>query len=211
MKVFLIILLIFLALIVFVCLTSVVVQVSWWDGKLDWCVKYLGIKLLPREKSGKEKPKKEKEKNEKEKELRKKFLMDKLWELFQNIAGKADLAGSGIAALDGPLQKLFRSITWCDIRTDIVIGGEDAADTAKQYGIVQAGVNTLIDASRHLIHVKRKDVRIGCDFTADNSQWNAACKIKVQIGTLLGAGIWLLWKFLMDGRKVSKNLVSDVV
>ncbi len=211
MKVFLIVLLVLTALIVFVCLTSVTAQVSWWDREFTWCVKYLGIRILPSKKPAKPKEKKEKEKEEKEKELRKRFLMDKLWSVLQNIAEKADLAGSALAALPGPFQKLLMSITWCDIRTDIVIGGQDAADTAKQYGIVQAGVQTLISSAAHIIHVKRKDVRIGCDFIADQSQWNAACKVKVKIGPLLGAAIWLAWKFLMDSRRAKKTLVSDVL
>lgn len=207
MRVFLIVMLILLVLTVLICLSNIVANVRFWDGEFTWNVKYLGIQILPREK----KPKKEKEEEVKEGELRKPFLMDKLWMTMQNIVGKLDLAGSGIAALPGPLQALLKSITWSDIITDIVIGGEDAADTAKQYGIVQAGIQTVIDASRHVIRVKRKDVRIGCDFTADKSRWNAACKFKVQVGPFVGALIWLGIKYIIDSKRADKTLVSDVV
>ncbi len=208
MRIFLIVLLVLLLLTVGICLSNIVASVRFWDGEFTWNVKYLGIRILPREKKKKQK---EKEEEVKEEELRKPFLMDKIWTKMQNIVGKLDMAGSGIAALPGPLQALLKSITWSDIVTDIVIGGEDAADTAKQYGIVQAGVQTVIDASRHAIRVKRKDVRIGCDFTADKSQWNAACKFKVQVGPLVGALIWLGIKFVIDSRRADKTLVSDVI
>ncbi len=217
MKVFLIILLILILLTVLICLSSAVATIRYWDGQLEWNVKYLGIKLLPRPK--KPKPKKKKEKDEPakgEKPLRKKFLMDKLWEFAQNNVGKLDLAGSGIAALPGPMQMLMRSVIWKDIHTDIVIGGEDAAKTAQQYGMVEAGLKTMIGASAHCIRVGRKDreyrdVHVGCDFTADKSRWDVACKIKLQVGPLIGGGIWLLWKFLKDSRQAKKQIVSDVL
>ena len=219
MKAFLIILLILVLLTVLLCLSSAVASIRYWDGKFEWNVKYLGIKILP----GKKKPKKEKKKKEKDeppkddgKPLRKKFLMDKILEFMQNNVGKLDLAGSGIAALPGPLQMLLKSVIWSDIRTDIVIGGEDAAKTAQQYGMVEAGLKTIIGSSAHVIRVKKKDreyrgVHVRCDFTADKSRWDLACQFKVQVGPLLGGGIWLAWKFLMDSRKAKKQIVSDVL
>ena len=213
MKVFLIVLLILVLLTVIVCVSQITANIRFWDGKFTWEVRYFGIRILPRPKS--DKPKKKKKKKDDlpkdDKPLRKKFLMDKIWDILQNIAEKCDLAGSGIAALPGPVQMLFRSVTWSDIVTDIVIGGEDAAQTARQYGIVQAGVQTLVSASAHVIHVRRKDIRIGYDFTADNSTWNLDCKIRLRVGTLAGACIWLLWKFLMDRRDAGKQLVSEVL
>ncbi|MCR5717984.1 MAG: hypothetical protein K6F80_02985 [Oscillospiraceae bacterium] len=216
MKVFLIVLLILVLLITIVCVSQIVACLSFREGKFSWEVRYFGIHILPRPKSDKPKPpKKDKKKKDEppknEKPLRKKLLMDKLWEMLQNVAEKCDLVGSGIAALPGPLQKLLRSVTWSDIETDIVIGGEDAAQTAKQFGIVQVGLNTLVSASAHMIHVKRKQIRIGCDFTADTSKWDFSCKVRVRIGTVLGAGIWLLWKFLKDRNEAGKQLVSDVL
>ena len=150
-------------------------------------------------------------KEQPDKPLRKTFLMDKLLQFLQDNVGKLDLLGSGIAALPGPFQKLLKSITWSDIETDFVIGGEDAANTARLYGLVQTGVQTVIEASKHLIHVKRRDVRIACDFTADKSKWDFSCKLKVNVGTILAAGIWLAVKFLRDRSQAKKVLVSDVL
>jgi hypothetical protein len=97
-----------------------------------------------------------------------------------------------------------------------VIGGDDAAKAAQQYGMVEAGLRTLINSSAHLIRVARKDkefrdVNVRCDFTADRSQWDVSCKIKVQVGPLIGGGIWLVWRFLMDSRKAKKQIVSDII
>lgn len=208
MKIFLIVLLVLLAIALTVHFSCIVASLRFWDGAFTWDVRYFGIRILPRQK----KEKKEKEEEEPaEKPLRKSFLMDKFWQKMQSIVGKLDMAGSGIAALPGPLQMLLKSVIWSDIVTDIVIGGEDAAKTAQQYGIVQAAVQTIIDASRHAVRVRRKDVRIGCDFTADKSRWNAACNVKVQVGPFVWALVWLAVNYLIDSRRADKTLVSDVI
>lgn len=214
MKIVLIVLLVLVLLLVIVCLSSVTASVSCRDGTFEWSVKYFGIRILPRANSG-GKPKiagrHKKSKTEEAATAHKKFLMDRLWAAMQDIVGKLDIVSSGIAALPGPLQKLLKAITWSDIAADFVIGGEDAADAARMYGIVQAGVQTVIDASRHVIHVRRKDVRIRCDFTEDSSKWDFSFACKVQIGSMLGALIWLVWSYFRDSGRSGKVLVGDVL
>ena len=215
MRVFLIIVGVLVLLNVLLCISHVVVSVRYWDGTFDWSVRYLGIKILPRKKSDKPpKPKKEKKKKKKKgeeepAEKRRDFLMDKLWKLMQNIAGKADLAGSGLFSLPGPLNKLLRGITWYNIETDIVLGGEDAAETAQLYGRIQMILQPLLGAASQYMKVKPKRISIVCDYTEDTSRYNAGCKFKLAVGTVLAVGIWLAWDFLTDNSKAKKTLVSD--
>ncbi|MBR3631404.1 MAG: DUF2953 domain-containing protein [Oscillospiraceae bacterium] len=210
MRVFLIIVGVLVLLNVLLCISHVVVSVRYWDGTFDWSIRYLGIKILPRKKSDKPpKPEKKKKKEDEPAEKRRDFLMDKLWKLMQSIAGKADLAGSAVFALPGPLNKLLRGITWYDIETDIVLGGEDAAETAQLYGKIQMILQPLLGAAAHYMKVKRKRISIVCDYTEDTSQYNAGCKFKLAVGTVLAVGIWLAWDFLMDNRAAKKTLVSE--
>ena len=216
MRIFLIIVGVLVLLTVLLCISHVVVSVRYWDSKFDWSVRYLGIQILPRKKSDKPpKPKKEKKKKkpdeEEPAEKRREFLMDKLWKLMQDIAGKADLAGSAVFALPGPVNKLLRGITWYDIETDIVLGGEDAAETAQLYGKIQMILQPLLGAAAHYMKVKRKRISIVCDYTEDTSQYNAGCKFKLAVGTVLAVGIWLAWDFLMDNCKAKKTLVCDKI
>ena len=214
MRVFLIIVGILVLLNVLLCISHVVVAVRYWGGQFDWSVRYLGIKILPRKKS--DKPKKEKKKKKKKEEeapeeKRRDFLMDKLWKLMQNIAGKADLAGSGLFALGSPLNKLLRGITWYDIETDIVLGGEDAAETAQLYGKFMMILHPLFGAASQYMKVKHKRISIVCDYTEDTSQYNCGCKFRISIGTVLAFAIRLGIGFLKDNGSAKKTLVSDKI
>lgn len=219
MRIFLIVLLILVLLVMFICMSGVVVAVRFWDGKLEWSVRYLGIRILPRrtkkKKAGSsgilERLRKRKAGKPDESEEEKKpkdFLMDKLWKLMQNIAEKADMAGSAWFALPEAVQKLLRGMTWYDIETDFVIGGEDAAECARLYDNVQGILHVLLGSASHLVKVKRKKIAIACDFTADTSCWNCGCRFRVRIGALAAMGISLVWQYFMDGRKAGKQLVN---
>lgn len=227
MRVLLVILLILVLLCVAVCLSDIVVAVKLKDGEFTWGVSYFGIHVFPLKKkaekapSGLEKPEKKPKKRkaagasrkakkqQKKEEERKAFLTDKLWKLVQKIAGIADLGGSALSALPGPFQKLLRSVKWCDIKTDFVIGGEDAAACAKLYGTVQALLPMTLQA-QHIIRVQRRSISVKCDFTEDKCRWDLSCKVKVRIGTVLAAGIWLGVRFLLDSRKYGKLVEKKI-
>ncbi len=227
MRVFLIVLLVLVLLIALICWSSGVVEFSYWDKELSWCVKYFGIKLLPRGRKDdaaeedesasddkkKDKKKKKDEASEEAKDgetpRQKTFLMDKLWRKMMDIVGKLDLAGSGIAALPGPFQKLLRSITWSDIETDILVAGDDAAKTARTFGTLQTAFRLLLCEAQQVIYVKAKRICIACDFIEDESRWNVRFKLKVRVGTVLAAGIWLAWRFVMDSITAKKQLVRE--
>ncbi|MDE5565089.1 MAG: DUF2953 domain-containing protein, partial [Oscillospiraceae bacterium] len=89
------------------------------------------------------------------------------------------MAGSAWFALPEAVQKLLRGMTWYDIETDFVIGGEDAAECARLYGNVQGILHVLLGSASHLVKVKRKKIAIACDFTADTSRWNCGCRFRV--------------------------------
>lgn len=227
MRVLLVILLIFVLLCVAVCLSDIVVSVKLKDSKFTWSVSYFGIHVFPLKKkaekapSGLEKPEKKQKKRkaaggskkakkqQKKEEVRKAFLTDKLWKLAQKIAGIADLGGSALSVLPGPFQKLLRSVKWCDIETDFVIGGEDAAACAKLYGTVQALLPMTLQA-QHIIRVQRRSISVKCDFTEDKCRWDLSCRVKVRIGTVLAAGIWLGVRFLLDSRKYGKLVEKKI-
>ena len=216
--------LIILGIIIIICVSGVKVNLSFWDGTFDWSVRYFGLKLLPRKKKEKkagasEKKKKSDKKSEKpeteetpEPENPKKPVpefMDKIREKMQKTAKRLDLAGSGLHALPPALRWFGRAVTWYAIETDIVIADEDAAVCARNYGLMQILLQNLFSQTGNMIHVKRKSVGIRCDFIEDKSRYNFRCKVKINVGKTILAGIVFLWNYLKDSGQAKKTIVSQ--
>ena len=215
-----IILFIILFIITIICLSSVSAQVSFWDGKFDWSIRYFGFKLLPRKK--KEKPE-SKPKTEKKSEKNKKTesetqdtdkkqsppLMDKLWLKLQKLAKRMDMAGSALNALPPALIAFGKAVTWYAIETDILIAHEDAADCARNYALIQTAVQNLLSQSGNYIHVKQKKINIQYDFIQDKSIYQFRCKVKIHIGKTIGAVIVFLWNYLKDSKKAQTAVVRQ--
>ena len=208
--------LIILLLIIIICLSNVSAHVSFWDGNFEWSVRYFGLKLLPRKKSagkpkdsGKDK-KEETSDNEKESEKKpEKFLTDVIWEKMQKFAKRLDMAGSAVSALPPALRCFGNALTWDAIETDILIADEDAADCAQKYGLMQILLQNLLSQSGIFIHVKRKNIRIRCDFIEDTCRYNFRCKVKINIGKTILAGIVFVWNYFKDSTQAKKTIVSQ--
>ncbi len=224
-------------MIILVCLSGVVISFSYWGGVLEWSVKYLGIKILPRKKkegssSGnsakpkkdkkkKKKPKKEDETDENSdsekdeegntKEKRKDFLFDKFIKTEQKLVKYTDLAGNALAALPPSVPHMMKGTKWYQIETDILVGGTDASECAQLYGKIQAILQTVIEMAGHWIKVNRKSVLVGCDFTEDSTKWNVRFRVRIRVGALIGTGILFVWYFLKDRRATKKQIVNPKV
>ncbi len=227
MRIVLWILLVLLLILVILCLSSVVVTVEYWDGAFRYAVRYFGIKVYPFPEKKETDPEKEKQKaaekaqkkaekeakKQAEKEAaaaaqKKRLPAEKIQRALQSLAERADLISEMFSAVPGPLRKLLHAVTLDRIETDFRIGGEDAADMALLYGKIQIAVQNLLAGLGQWIRVKRKQVRIICDFTADESRWNFRFRVKANIGTAVAAALWFLWKYWRAG-KTADRAISD--
>lgn len=227
MRIFLIILLVLLLILAILCMVTVSLSLELWDGKLKWCVKVCGIRILPRKrKSGEKKKEKkadeqdteEKQTEEKkpeeertEEEQRRDFFMDKLLKILQKLAKYADYIGSALFSMPKLLRTFCKSITWSHIETDIVVANEDAYQCAKQYGYIQMFLQNMLTQAGRLITVKRKQVKVVCDFTADQSRWNFGFRLKIRLGPIIAAAIYFLIHFLKDMCKANKSIVDKKI
>ena len=217
-KVFFTALLIILLLIIIICLSSVSARISFWEGKFEWSVRWFGLKLLPRKKSAGKSEQSGKDKkpassgtenNEDTEKKPEKFFMDTVWEKMQKFAKRLDMAGSAVSALPPALRCFGNALTWDAIETDILIADEDASDCARKYGLMQIVLQNLFSQSGNLMHVKRKNIRIRCDFIEDESRYHFRCRVKVHIGKTIVAGIVFLWNYFKDSAQAKKEIVSQ--
>ncbi len=146
---------------------------------------------------------------EEQRPANKDFAVDKLRKLIQGLSEKADLAGSAFAALPPPLKRLLWSVKLSRIETDIIVGGEDAADCARLYGMIYALLEPLIGNAAHTFRAGQRKLFVRCDYTRDTSQWNADVCIKVNVGIVLSAGIWLAARFLKDRCRARKTTAQS--
>ena len=146
---------------------------------------------------------------EEQRPANKDFAMDKLRKLIQGLSEKADLAGSALAALPPPLKRLLWSVKLSRIETDIIVGGEDAADCARLYGMIYALLEPLIGNAAHTFRAGQRKLFVRCDYTRDTSQWNADVCVKVNVGIVLSAGIWLAARFLKDRCRARKTTAQS--
>ena len=230
MRIFLTIILILVLLLTIILLSQVEVRAEYWNGKFCYAVRYFGIQVYPFRKT-KEKappdPEKERKKAEKqeqkqakrnaekqaEKEAadaeKKKLLpAERIHRIMQKIAEICDIAGNAFFAAPAPLKKLLSSVTLV-LETDFLIGGEDAADTAVLYGRIQLALQNALANLGKYIHVKRKNIRIACDFVSDESRWNIRGSVKVRIGTAAAAALWLMWNYWTGSRKARKSVLNE--
>lgn len=67
----------------------------------------------------------------------------------------------------------------------LVMAGDDPCDLAVNYGRAWAAVGNLMPQLERLFVIKKKDVQVACDFTADKTTVFARVDITITLGRLL--------------------------
>ena len=82
----------------------------------------------------------------------------------------------------------------------LVMAGDDPCDLAVNYGRAWAAVGNLMPQLERLFVIKKKDVQVACDFTADKTTVFARVDITITLGRLLSLaavyGVRALKEFL---------------
>ena len=88
----------------------------------------------------------------------------------------------------------------------ITAGGEDAAQTAMNYGKINWIVYTAIAVLYEAVKLDVKKIDITADFNSGKTEYELLCKAKLRLGTALCCIIWLLFRLLKMYLKLnSKN------
>ncbi|MDE7121824.1 MAG: hypothetical protein K2O42_06655 [Oscillospiraceae bacterium] len=256
LKIIVYLLLFLLILCGIVCLSSVVVKISFWDKKFTWRVCYLGFQILPFRKKKKSRKKEKIRKNQKKLKKNKNsgnsenpenseksenlenpehseilknpesaenfknsenpekktvFKMDQKLKFLQKFVSRMDMAGSACAAVPGTLRIFASALQWCDIQTDIIIGGEDAYESARNYGILQAIIQNLLAQTGIWMKVRRKDIRIACDFTQDESSYHLKCAFRLHIGLTILAVLYFIVAYFRDKFRMKSAIVNPKI
>ncbi|MDE6729841.1 MAG: hypothetical protein K2J71_03595, partial [Oscillospiraceae bacterium] len=139
------------------------------------------------------------------------FKMDQKLKSLQKFVSRMDMAGSACAAVPGTLRIFASALQWCDIQTDIIIGGEDAYESARNYGILQAIIQNLLAQTGIWMKVQRKDIRIACDFTQDESIYHLKCTFRLHIGLTILAVLYFVIAYFWDKFQMKSAIVNPKI
>ena len=136
---------------------------------------------------GKKKPKKEKPPKKKTKEKPKQAAPKKPAQKKPKKKGGpiSDFIPLVYVALDflADLPRIFR-INRLDV--NLVLGGGDPADLGQNYGKACAAMGNLIPRLEEMFVIRKRDVKIQCDFEADATLVTARLDITVTLARTLG-------------------------
>ena len=152
-------------------------------------------KAAEAKKPAEEQPEKPGAKNETIK-LREKLPMD-----FDHLMMYLKLASHAI-------RRFFKSFAIDLFKLHYTVAGFDPYNTAMQYGCVCSAVEALPEFTGEIIHVRKNDVRIATDFTADKPVIAVRIVFTVQLFKLVHMAVAFLTEYLIWNRKLRRETVS---
>lgn len=181
----------FLTLLLF---CSIHFEVIYKDGEARVRLRYLFLRfrLFPKKEKKKRKvekeagEEKEKEKPEEEKSAEKKKKTD--FETLKN------LVGSGYAGL----KTIWRHLVFRVFVLRIVVGDEDAAECAMQYGKLCAYVYGGLAVAKNLMKLGTREISLSCDFEKNKTEYEVQASAKIRVVFIFGAAFRMLFHFIAN-------------
>jgi len=187
-----------LALVVIAVLFVPIYARVCYDGELRAKIWVLGIPvtLLPAEPKAK-KPKAKKSKKQPDK--RKPSKMEELKELLRqdSVGGTLSFLKQMAGLVKKAVGRLLRAVTVDDLRLEMCIATDDPAVTAQRYGQVCGVLYPSLAALEHVVHVRRRHLRVEPNFLMEHSAVRFDLRLHLSVCRLLVAGVALLVGFVM--------------
>ena len=101
-----------------------------------------------------------------------------------------------IYAVLHPLRVFARRFRFRKVQIEVIVGGEDAAETAINYGKISALVYGGMALLRNAFRIKVDRIHVGCDFKATETTERVSFLIKIRLTAILAAAFCMLGRFL---------------
>jgi len=106
------------------------------------------------------------------------------------------------------LRRFFRSFTIDLFRLHYTAGSMDPYATAMQYGYACSAAEALPSLAGEIIHVRKKDVVIASDFTADHPAVGVRIVLTLQLYKLVHMAVAFLTEYLIWNRRLRREKAS---
>ena len=87
----------------------------------------------------------------------------------------------------------------------LIMGGEDPCDLAVNYGKAWAALGNLMPHLERLFVIKKRDLQVECDFTADNTTIYARLDLTITLGRLISLAVRYGIRALREFIKIQKK------
>ena len=157
-------------------------------------------------------PKKEKKKKEKPKPEKKKTAPS------EKEPPKKEKAGGSLTDFL-PLVKLALELLNCfrrklrvdNLRLKLVLAGDDPCDLAVNYGRAWAALGNLLPRLERVLVIRKRDLNVECDFTADSTVVTAGLDITITLGRLIALAVVYGLRGLKEFLSISKKRKGGAV
>lgn len=107
----------------------------------------------------------------------------------QNSSSLSDLLSVAQIIIDF-LGDFKRKLMVKDLQLHVLLAGEDPCDVAVNYGRAWAALGNLMpQLERHFL-IKKRDLHVSCDFSADKTLVDAKIILSVRLGDILWIGLY---------------------
>lgn len=156
--------------------------------------------------------KKEKKKKEKPKPEKKKTAPS------EKEPPKKEKAGGSLTDFL-PLVKLALELLNCfrrklrvdNLRLKLVLAGDDPCDLAVNYGRAWAALGNLLPRLERVLVIRKRDLNVECDFTADSTVVTAGLDITITLGRLITLAVVYGLRGLKEFLSISKKRKGGAV
>ena len=106
--------------------------------------------------------------------------------------------------------RVLRSVTVTRLDLQLIIATDDPAVTAQRYGQVCGVLYPALAGIESVVSVRQRHVRVEPNFLMERSAVRFDIRLRMSVWRLLGAGISLLWGFLMMKEQSNPQIKKEV-
>ncbi len=185
-----------------------------YDGELFVRIRVLGIpiSLVPQSKRTSRHPKKPSGKAAKNSSAEKPSKLKELVALMKqdDLAGTLHFLHEVARLASKTVGRVLRSVTVRRMDLQLLIASDDPAVTAKRYGQVCGVVYPALAGIENVVRVCDRRLRVEPNFLMEKSAVRFDVNLRMSVWRLLGAGIALLWGFLMMKEQNNPQITKEV-
>lgn len=168
-----------------------------YDGALSVRIRVLGIPvtLFPQPEESPSRPSRKEKGKPKQKSSKFKELTDLMKQ--DDLAGTLHFLREVAALAAKAVGRVLRSVTVSRLDLQLLIATDDPAVTAQRYGQVCGILYPALAGIESAVRIRHRNLRVEPNFLLDKSVVRFDMRLRVSVWRLLGAGIALLWGFLL--------------